>query len=112
MGDVFEQVEGAGLVGADDEAAGGIVAQLGEGVGHFAGEVFKAAGVVEDDVAGVGDQQVLPGTIEQLFVEIGFELGDGEGDGGLGAEELFGRAGEALLGDDGEEDLKRVQLHK
>ncbi len=62
--DVAEEVEGSRLVGADREAAGGVIAEFSEGVEHFAFEVFKAAGKFEDDLAGVGEEEFLGAAVD------------------------------------------------
>jgi len=74
-------------------------------------EALKAAGVVEDGATGVGQDEVLAGTIDQLFAELEFEALEGERDGGLGTQELFGGAGKALLRGNGQKDLKRIEFH-
>lgn len=62
--DVAEEVEGSGFVGADGEAAGGVIAEFSEGVVHVAFEVFEAAGEFEDDLAGVGEEEFLGAAVD------------------------------------------------
>src|ERR1041385_2583582 len=54
--DVIEQVKCGRFVGADDQSPGRHVAQLGQRVFHLAFQVFKAARVIEYDLAGIGQR--------------------------------------------------------
>jgi hypothetical protein len=109
--DVPQQIEGGGLVGADDEAAGRVVAQLGEGVVELAPEVLEAARVGGDDLAGVGEHDAAAVAVEEALAELGFQALDGERDGGLSSVEFLGRARKAALLGDGVEHLQGVQFH-
>src|SRR5512134_2729961 len=109
--DVLEEVEGGGLVGADDEATGRVVTKFGEGVFHLVSNVLETARVFEDDPAGVGEEKIFPSAIDQSFSDFVFQTLDGEGDGRLGPQELLSGAGEAFFRRDGLEHLQRVELH-
>lgn len=98
-----QQREAGVLVGGEGEAAAVEGAEFAEGIGGFGAEVEKFLGVVAQDFTGVGEGPVAGGSLEEGFAQFGFELGDGLADGGLGAAEAGGGAGEAALLRDGEE---------
>ncbi len=95
--DVAQQVERRGFVGAHDQPAGGIVAQLGQRVLQIGRQVLETPRVVIDDAASIGQQQLLARTVDQLLLQIRFKLLDRERDRGLGAQHLLSGAGEAFL---------------
>ena len=65
--DVIQKIERGRLVCADRKAAGRVIAQFSESVLEIELEVLKAPGVIEDDLAGVGQKKILGGAVDQFF---------------------------------------------
>ncbi len=97
-----QEVRGV-LVGGEGEAAAGERAQLVDGRGSFAAQQEQALGVAAQDFAGGGEGAVAGVALEEAFAEFVFKTTDGLRDGGLGAVQANGGAGEAALFNDGEE---------
>jgi hypothetical protein len=68
-------------------------------------QVEQLLGVLLQDVAGIGENAVAGGAVEEGFADFQFQFADGLTYCRLGAEELFGGAGEAALASYGEEDF-------
>ena len=67
--DVIQQVQRGRFVGADGQPPGRFVAQLGQGVFQIALQVLKAPGVLQNDLAGIGQQQILRRPVDQPLAE-------------------------------------------
>ncbi len=88
-----------------------VIAKLLQGVLKLVPQVFEAAHVLQDDAAGIGQQDVLSRPVNQALSELVLQALDGEGYGWLRAKQLFGCSRETLLAGNGSEDLKRIELH-
>ena len=71
----------------------------------------KAAGVVEHGAAGVGQDEVLAGAVDQLLAQFLLQPLQRQRHRGLRAQQLLGRAREALLRGDRQKHLKRIKFH-
>ena len=110
-----QEVERRRFVGADGQAAGRPVAQLGERGGQLLLEVVEAPRVLEHDAPRVGQHQLLRAAhvaVDQRLAQLRLQTLDGERNGRLRAEQLLRGAGEAPLRHDRREHLQRVQLHR
>ena len=70
---MLQQVQRGRFVGADDEAAGRFVAQLGQGIFELVAQAFKALREIEHGAAGVGEDELFGGAVDELFAQLGFE---------------------------------------
>src|SRR5580658_3032729 len=68
---------------------------------QFVAQIQQALGIVLQELAGVGQLDLARAANHQWLAERILELAHGNANGGLGAEELFGGAGEASLLRDG-----------
>ena len=109
---MIQQIQRGRLVRADGQPAGGFVAQLGHGVFQIALQVLEAAGVVQHDLAGVGQQQVFGRPVDQLLPHLSLKSLNRKGNGGLSPQQLFRRPGKTAFRGHRQEHAERVQLHK
>jgi hypothetical protein len=75
-------------------------------------EVEDALGVVAQNFAGIGKAGGATAAHKQALADPILQAADGEADGGLGAVELVGGAGEAFLAGDGQEGVQLHQVHR
>ncbi len=92
-----QQIERGRFIGADDQPAGRVIAQLGERVIEFQLQVLEAPSVFEHRAPGVGEEQVFAGAVDQLLAEFLFQPLQGQRDRGLRAEQFLGRARETAF---------------
>ena len=109
--DERQQVERRRFVGADEQPAGGLVAQLGQGLAQLGAQVVETAGVIEHDLTGVGQAQLPAAAIDERLAQRVLQALHGQRDGGLGARQLDRRPREALLGGDGAKNGEGGQIH-
>jgi hypothetical protein len=106
-----EDVEGGGVVGADEEASAGGSLEVGDG--HVdvveAGKAVLGEGF--EDAAGGGEGDFASAALEEADAGDLLEGGDLCGDRGLGHEELDGSFGEAFLPTDLEECAELIEVH-
>src|SRR5690242_14719262 len=98
-------VDGA-FVHAERKLTAAAGAQVVHGAADFVAEIENAFGVADQEPAGVGKLAGARAAGEERFTDFVFEFADGDADGGLGAIELLGGAGEAALAGHGEEDVE------
>ncbi len=110
-GDERQQTGDAGLVCANQHAALAHVAKLGDGVRGLVGQPKEARGVVEQELAGVGQRAVAGRPVDEPLAARVLEPADGLAHGGLGPPQLAGGAREAALGRDGDEDAEILECH-
>jgi hypothetical protein len=94
------------FVDAERKLAASAAAEVVDGAADFVAEIQDAFGIADQEAAGVGKLAGTGAASEQGFADPFLELADGDADGGLGAIELLGGAGEGALAGDGEEDVK------
>ena len=99
------------FVDAEGEFAAAAGAEVVDGALDFLAEIEHALGVADQELAGVGELAGAGAAGEEGLADPVLELADGDADGGLGAEELLGGAGEAALAGDGEEDVEFGEVH-
>src|SRR5579863_5323684 len=98
-------VDGA-FVDAEGKFAAIEAGELGEAFFYFVAKVDEALGVVAQERAGVGEADRARAADKERLAEAVFELANCQADGGLGAVEAFGGAGEAAFARYGEKDLQ------
>ncbi len=77
----------------------------------FAAQVDQLFGVLEENLAGVGEHALARRAVEQRLAQFVLEFANGLADGGLGAEEFLGGAREAVLAGYGQKDFELGKLH-
>src|ERR1700730_6515906 len=105
-----QRVDGA-FVDAEGEFAASAGAEIVDGAADFVAEIEDAFCIADQEAAGVCKLAGAGSAGEEGFADFVFELADGDADGGLGAEELLGGAGEAAFAGDGEEDVEFGEVH-
>ncbi len=103
-------VDGA-FVDAQGELAAAAGTEVVEGALGLLAKIEHALGIVDEQLAGVGELAAAGAAGEERLAHPVFEAANGDADGGLGAEELLGGAGEAALASDGEEDVEFSEVH-
>ena len=93
------------FVDAEGEFAALEALELHETFLDLVAEVEEAFGVFAEERAGIGEADWAGPANEEGLAEGVLEFADGEADGGLGAVQALGSAGEAAFASDGEEDL-------
>jgi hypothetical protein len=111
-GDQRQHRVDAGLVGPDQHAPFPDVAQVGDGASGFIGEPQQTGGVVEQQLAGVGQGAVARRAVDQALAGVVFEPPDRLADGRLGAPEFACGAGKTALGGDNGEYAEILEGHK
>ncbi len=106
-----QQVEAGVLVGGQVELAGVQRAQVDQGGARVRPQVEHLLRVVAENLAGVGEDAVAGGALEQRLTEFSLQLGDDLADRRLGAVQARGGAGEAALFGDGEEGFELEEVH-
>src|SRR5580704_3097965 len=99
------------FVDAERELTTPASAQVFEGALGFLAQVQHAFGVIDQQLAGVGELTGAGAAGEEGLADPVLEAADGDAYGRLGAVELFGGAGEAALAGDGQEDVEFGEIH-
>ena len=108
---MLQQVQRRGLVGADHQPAGRVVAQLRQRDLQLPLKVLEAPRVLQHDLAGIGQQDLLARAVEQLLAQFVLETLHRQRHRGLCPQQLLGRPRKALLGGNRLENLQRVEFH-
>ena len=111
LGESGQQGVNGAFIDAEGKFAAGQAFEFGEAFLDFVAEIDKAFGIVAEEGASVRKADGARAAYKEGLAEAVFELADGEADGGLGAIEAFGSAGEAAFAGDGEEDLEFAEIH-
>ena len=93
----WQQIEDGKFIGGNDQLAFLQFAQLRERFGGLAAQIDQFFSVFVEDFAGVGQDAFARGTVKKSLAKFLFEFPDGLADGGLGAKQLVGRPGKAVL---------------
>ena len=106
-----QQVHAGVFVGGQLQVAALQALQFVEGARGFAAQGQQAQRVIAQQGAGSGERAIAGGAVKERLANGALELADDLADGGLGAMQAQGGAGEAALLGDGEKGFELAEFH-